>query len=413
MEPIYTQGFGRDFSLDHQNKGKVIASFNGGGVRGIIPARICQEIEEITKRSMVDLVDCFAGTSVGGMLAVGLNVPLEKGSTRPKYTARHMVEFLKKNAATIFPQSWNPIPNLAALITSKYSVENLDKALKEHYGDMVISDSLKDIVIPSAEISHTGSAWWFSKQKIFNSEDENAPSISDAAAKNILATDVLKATGSAPYYFPFYSIPLDGQNFHFIDGGCYANNPTVIGTTYAHLLYGSETPLLAGYFGTGAPPKANTVPYSYFQGGLYWCWNYIATSMSLNSDEANLVTKIQIETEFLCKSKRDYFEFQPKISLKEYSLDDSSEGNMDGLIKATEAYIKNNQFKLRSFCNRLLVAKGFEPIPVHTEDDIRTIEGIISDFELLEGEPLLCQKTVTSENLLNTIVLGNLACQSI
>ncbi|MBA3603842.1 MAG: patatin-like phospholipase family protein [Parachlamydiaceae bacterium] len=391
MEPTYNHITGPNYPLNHENKVRVIASFNGGGVRGAIAARICQEIEEITKRSMVELVDCFAGTSVGGMLAIGLNVPKEKGSLLLKYTARENVEFLKKNAATIFPQSMNPLPKIAALFTSKYSTTNLDKALKEHFGDMVISDSIKDVVIPSSEISRGGSPWWFSKQKIINLENENAPPISEEAAKNVHVTDVLKASGSAPYYFPYYSIPFDGQEYHFVDGGCYANNPSAIGISYAHLLYGSQKPLLVGYFGTGAPPRPLSVPNLYFQGGLYWIWNYIATSMNLNADEASLISKIQIQSELLRKPNEDYFEFQPRISVLEYELDDSSEANMNRLISATELYIKDNQFKIRNFCNQLLIAKGFDPIPVHTEEDIRHQQGIIDDFEVIEKEPNLCQ----------------------
>jgi hypothetical protein len=384
MEVSYNQITGSNYPINHKNTVKTFASFDGGGVRGMIAIRICQAIEEITNRSMVELFDCFAGTSVGSMLAMALNIPKEKGSLSPKYTAREVVEFLKNNAHIIFPQSMGLLRKTAALFTSKYSVTDLSEALKDFYGDMVMSDSIRDIIIPSSEISHGGSPWWFSKQKIFNSENENAPNISEETAKKIHVTDVLKASASAPYYFPFYTIPLDGKVFNFVDGGCYANNPSTIGITYAHLLYGIETPLLVGNFGTGDPPRSNSTPNPYFQGGFYWIWNYVGFSMNLNSDETNLISKIEIQAEMLRNQEQKFHEFQPKISAQEYELDNSSPENMQRLIEATEAYLKKNQLILRNFCNELLIAKGFDPVPVYLEEDSQRYEEIIADFFMIE-----------------------------
>jgi len=49
-----------------------ILSIDGGGIRGILPARVLQRIEEITGKQARDLFDLVAGTSTGGILACGL-----------------------------------------------------------------------------------------------------------------------------------------------------------------------------------------------------------------------------------------------------------------------------------------------------------------------------------------------------
>ena len=50
---------------------KVLA-VDGGGIRGIIPALVLAEIEARTTRPISDLFDLFAGTSTGGIIALGL-----------------------------------------------------------------------------------------------------------------------------------------------------------------------------------------------------------------------------------------------------------------------------------------------------------------------------------------------------
>ena len=45
-----------------------ILSLDGGGIRGIIPARILERIEEATGKSASDLFHLIAGTSTGGIL---------------------------------------------------------------------------------------------------------------------------------------------------------------------------------------------------------------------------------------------------------------------------------------------------------------------------------------------------------
>lgn len=82
-----------------------VCSFSGGGVRGIIPATITEEMLKISTENggtgkITDLCDYVVGTSVGGIIAAGLVVS-EDGQD-PKYTSQEISDVLAKNAKQIF-----------------------------------------------------------------------------------------------------------------------------------------------------------------------------------------------------------------------------------------------------------------------------------------------------------------------
>ena len=69
-----------------------VLSIDGGGIRGIIPARILNELEQRTGKPASALFDIMAGTSTGGILVLGLTKPAG-GTRRPAYSAAAMMEF--------------------------------------------------------------------------------------------------------------------------------------------------------------------------------------------------------------------------------------------------------------------------------------------------------------------------------
>src|SRR5437763_10829280 len=79
---------------------RTILSIDGGGIRGVIAALVLAEIERRTGRPIADLFDLVAGTSTGGILAVGLTIP--DGDGRPKYSAEDMVRLYEAHGAEIF-----------------------------------------------------------------------------------------------------------------------------------------------------------------------------------------------------------------------------------------------------------------------------------------------------------------------
>ena len=73
-----------------------ILSIDGGGIRGIIPARILQRIEEATGKPARELFHMIAGTSTGGIIGCGLTIGK---------TARQMGDLYAAQGGDIFHRS--------------------------------------------------------------------------------------------------------------------------------------------------------------------------------------------------------------------------------------------------------------------------------------------------------------------
>jgi uncharacterized protein len=83
---------------------KKILSIDGGGIRGIIPALMLNYIEEKTGKRISDMFDLIAGTSTGGILALGLTKRNSdsKTNSEPEYTADEIRIFYSKYGQKIF-----------------------------------------------------------------------------------------------------------------------------------------------------------------------------------------------------------------------------------------------------------------------------------------------------------------------
>lgn len=115
---------------------KKILSIDGGGIRGILPARILNEIEERGKK-IAHLFDSIAGTSTGGILALCLTKPnkdKDKKNT-PQYSALDILELYENEGGKIFSKScWIT----GSLIEAKYPIDGMEEVLSKYLGDTKI-----------------------------------------------------------------------------------------------------------------------------------------------------------------------------------------------------------------------------------------------------------------------------------
>ncbi len=63
-----------------------ILSVDGGGIRGLVVAVSCCELERITQRPCSSMFHMMAGTSTGAIIIAGLSVPNIQNSLVPEYT---------------------------------------------------------------------------------------------------------------------------------------------------------------------------------------------------------------------------------------------------------------------------------------------------------------------------------------
>jgi patatin-like phospholipase/acyl hydrolase len=197
-----------------------VLSLDGGGIRGIIPARILTTIEDKTNRSIADMFDLIAGTSTGGILAAGLAG--SKGGNKPIRTAAELLNMYVDRGAEIFSRSlWKGITSVGGLRDERYSAGPLERVLKDTLGDAELKDVITNVLIPSYDIEgrgdyRGGGPYFFKSSKASTDQDYN-----------YYLRDVARATSAAPTYFePAHIENRSGAKWTaLVDGGVFANNP--------------------------------------------------------------------------------------------------------------------------------------------------------------------------------------------
>src|SRR5438477_2908247 len=83
-----------------------VLSLDGGGIRGVISATVLAEIERRCGKRIAEMFDLIAGTSTGGILALGLTVPDPVSSGKPRHSAEELVALYAEKGSTIFHRSF-------------------------------------------------------------------------------------------------------------------------------------------------------------------------------------------------------------------------------------------------------------------------------------------------------------------
>lgn len=224
-----------------------ILVLNGGGVRGIITAKILQKLVHDSNKTIDKLFDYVVGTSIGGIAATSLTVKDKDGAL--VHNADILVDMLINNAKKIFPElsssyycnllasasslywSLNLFTNINSYcksfyeleqgwMSAKYSRDGIDSLLYKNLGNA----TFKDTAIPVTTVSYlmnTESPYIFSSlSPIFYNGSYHYDLLRNAAG----------ATSAAPTYFPPKEILLvNGMRNIHADGGIYANSPAILG----------------------------------------------------------------------------------------------------------------------------------------------------------------------------------------
>lgn len=192
-----------------------ILSLDGGGIKGLFSAALLAKIEEsLDGVSIVDHFDLITGTSTGGIIALGLAAGL-----RP----REIVHFYVTEGPAIFRKTpfWT---NTKSWFSNKYPQQPLKLALQKYFQDKLISDSSKRIVIPSYNLA---------KDEVYVFKTPHHSRLTTDG--KVPMWKVALATSAAPTYFPCCD-HVDGMRL--VDGGLWANNPTMVGIVEAVSLLG-------------------------------------------------------------------------------------------------------------------------------------------------------------------------------
>lgn len=184
-----------------------IATFDGGGIRGLLTARILDRIDKESSGFLAK-ADLFAGTSTGGILALALASGLPASSCVDLYANKSKNIFQPRGLIdSLTPDEY---------IRSDYDPDGLKEALISVFGDKKLGDLKKDVLIPAFDMRR-----W--QPKFFDR-------FHDADVKLV---DVAMSTSAAPTFFPSHGWKTEDYPTCYVDGGLFANNPSDCAIAFA------------------------------------------------------------------------------------------------------------------------------------------------------------------------------------
>lgn len=183
-----------------KNKFKIL-TISGGGIRGIIPATVLQEIEREYEQPVSEIFDLVVGSSTGGIIASSIGAGLKCEDISYLYVDQ---------ASKIFSRSsWWKIKSGWGTLLSKYPQDGIKEVVESFVGKESISKSKVDIMVTAYETI-------MNEIKLFKSWKESHSLYT--------FSDIALATSAAPTTFPSYTV----NGYNFVDGGIYANSPVEV-----------------------------------------------------------------------------------------------------------------------------------------------------------------------------------------
>jgi len=200
-----------------------ILSLAGGGYLGFYTACLLVELEARAGKPLGRCFDLIAGTSVGGILALGLAYEVPVAQMRRLFAERGVDIFSAR------PLASGAVGNLLDLTRSvwgpKYHGQTLRKALAEKLGERTLREALHPVVIPAVNVSK-------SMTKVFKTPHAER----STGDERVLAVDAAMATCAAPAYFPAVRV---GEDL-FADGGMFAVAPDLVALHEAEQFIGVD-----------------------------------------------------------------------------------------------------------------------------------------------------------------------------
>ncbi len=269
----------------------VAVAIDGGGIKGVIPARALAILEDHLGRPSREIFKMAAGTSTGAIISAGIGVGLSGAAIYRLYTEFGEVVFRK----TLRTRAW-------PLVRYRYPLDALESALRRYIGDRTLGDLWGedppiDVVITTFDLMENRTRF----VKTWKEEYADWPVL-----KAVLASS------SVPTFFP----PVEAR---YVDGGVGAySNPCYLAAYEAKFVLGwdpEETTLIS--LGTGRDP--HRLSPGQVQG--LWPWEWIGPVLGAFLRSADDQQVHLVDTFF---DQLDFRRFQ--VDLREHiAMDDPSQ----------------------------------------------------------------------------------------
>lgn len=332
-----------------------ILAIDGGGVRGILPARVLcaletrlQQVTGSEGARLADFFDLVAGTSTGGILACLLLCP-DGVTSRPRYSAPDLAELYLNHGAEIFSiPLFHRLVSAAGLGDEKYPAAGLERVLKHYFGELWMSQLLKPCLITGYDIRRRRAVF-------FTQHDARR-----TPARDFLVREVARATSAAPTYF---EVPLVRSRtdigYPIIDGGVFANNPSLCAYAEARKMFGYRAAQMAILsIGTGAVRKSYFHEEAKDWGAIGWMKPLVDIMMSGVSETVDYECRqafeaVGVPQQYL-RINVEMDRLPPGVSS---DLDNAQERNLRGLCELGTETAERFSRQLDDFA-RLLIEAG-------------------------------------------------------
>lgn len=329
---------------------RLILSLDGGGVRGVLPAKLLNWLEEGLEADLkarfphapspdIRIGDCFdliAGTSTGGIIALTLRTP-DRVTQRPKFKTVTPLSLYQTSSVDIFPKKGL----LSGWFSAKFDSEALKRICRENFGELSLHDLPKPTLITAYDI-HQEDLFLFKSW-----EAKTTPSM------RFKIKDVAVATSSAPTYLPAMVVvaEADGVNkpvtHTLVDGGVSANNPALQAYIEAQELYPRDKLHIIS-LGCGAT-KNFTLESKANGGKLSWAGDISSVLMNTTSS----ITHTQMAQ--LTRLRGDlYTRVQFDLDQHVKHLDDATSENINNLIGYAKREIRDPHSEIHKIKEALL-----------------------------------------------------------
>jgi len=241
-----------------------ILSLDGGGIKGVFPASFLATVEDAIGDRVAHYFDLIAGTSTGGIIALGLGLGFPAAEIVALYEGLGPAVFQPDGRARL----------LRGMVASRYDQAPLREALVGQFGDRRLGESAVRLVIPSLNLE-TGEVHVYKTAHHPRFER-------DYRERSV---DVALATSAAPTYFP---VQEGAKGIPLVDGGVWANNPVGMAVVEAVGVLGwspESLRVLSPGCTTEAPrgATAGRFPHGY----AYWLPRIVELFMSAQSSASS------------------------------------------------------------------------------------------------------------------------------
>lgn len=278
-----------------------ILALDGGGAKALFTAHILARLEQDLGVSVSDSFDLIAGTSAGGIVALALGAGLA-----PSEIVTHFKSLVEKVFPSVRRRWWHRTRQLTSPI---YDADALRTVLKGVLGETKLGDSVKRLVIPAWDVQ-SGTVHVFKTPHHRRLKRD----------WRHMMVDVALATSAAPLYFS--AARVDGHRL--IDGGIWANNPSVVAIAEAVSML--DVPLRAiRVLNIGTIDQLTIHPKRLDRGGLFnWATRIVPLILNAGSRGGQGIAEHLV-------GEDNYTRFDVQVPGELYSLDFADPEDVAGL----------------------------------------------------------------------------------